>query len=396
MPLSDAGFAVVRKGYDQAQVEAHLRRLDADVRILTTDRDAALDQAAQLNRELDDSRARADRLRAQVRTLVSPQQSVQGMSERMRSMLRLAEDEVAEMLARAETDVNKRVREAEQRAEQIVADARNQVATVRLAAKVDSETAERERAELRAALEADRLASSQAIAEADAAAQHERTRIRTEQEVEHRTGAEALATATAEAEQARAQAWEESEARRALVEEDFAIAMDQRRAEALTALVAEQESTRRTTAEMRASAASEARALVDDARTNAAQVLADAQRRVVELVALRGRLVEQLDGARAVLASTIGDLGRPVDGEVTTPTAVPHAAAEPVAADVPVEAGPPVEASAPVESAPNAEATPATGRSGGNGSGGNGSTAAADTTARRPTPTRRTPTPARR
>ena len=72
------------------------------MRILATDRDAAVDQSAQLTRELDDSRARAERLRAQVRTLVSPQQSVQGMSERMRSMLRMAEDEVAEMLQRAE------------------------------------------------------------------------------------------------------------------------------------------------------------------------------------------------------------------------------------------------------------------------------------------------------
>ena len=61
-PPPPTGFEVVRRGYDQAQVEAHLRRLDADIRILSTDRDAALDQAEQLNRELDDSRARADRL----------------------------------------------------------------------------------------------------------------------------------------------------------------------------------------------------------------------------------------------------------------------------------------------------------------------------------------------
>jgi len=79
-PLPPAGFEVVRRGYDQQQVEAHLRRLDAEIRILTTDRDAAVDQSEQLTRELDDSRARAERLRAQVRTLVSPQQSVQGMS----------------------------------------------------------------------------------------------------------------------------------------------------------------------------------------------------------------------------------------------------------------------------------------------------------------------------
>ena len=98
----DAGFEVVRRGYDQGQVDNHLRRLDAEIQILATDRDAALDQSAQLARELDDARARAERLRVQVRSLVSPPQSVQGMSERMRSMLRLAEDEAGEMLSQAE------------------------------------------------------------------------------------------------------------------------------------------------------------------------------------------------------------------------------------------------------------------------------------------------------
>ena len=37
----------------------HLRRLDAEIQILATDREAALDQSAQLARELDDARARA-------------------------------------------------------------------------------------------------------------------------------------------------------------------------------------------------------------------------------------------------------------------------------------------------------------------------------------------------
>ena len=53
-PPSDAGFEVVRRGYDQAQVDAHLRRLDAELSILVTDRDAALAQSVQLARELDD------------------------------------------------------------------------------------------------------------------------------------------------------------------------------------------------------------------------------------------------------------------------------------------------------------------------------------------------------
>ena len=71
---------MVRKGYDQGQVDNHLRRLDAEIQILATDRDAALDQSAQLSQDLDDARARAERLRVQVRNLVNPTQSVQCMS----------------------------------------------------------------------------------------------------------------------------------------------------------------------------------------------------------------------------------------------------------------------------------------------------------------------------
>ena len=94
----DGGFEVVRRGYDQRQVDSHLGRLDAEIRILVADRNAAVEQATQLGRELDESRARAERLRSQVRTLISPPTSVPGMSERMRSMLRLAEDEVSDCL----------------------------------------------------------------------------------------------------------------------------------------------------------------------------------------------------------------------------------------------------------------------------------------------------------
>jgi hypothetical protein len=50
VPVPYAGFEVVRKGYEQAQVDAHLRRLDAEIRILATDRDAAVDQSARARR----------------------------------------------------------------------------------------------------------------------------------------------------------------------------------------------------------------------------------------------------------------------------------------------------------------------------------------------------------
>jgi hypothetical protein len=321
VPSSDTGFEVVRKGYDQAQVEAHLRRLDAGVRILTADRDAALDQSAQLTRELDDSRARADRLRAQVRTLVSPPQSVQGMSERMRSMLRLAEDEVSEMLMRAETEVNKRVRDAEQRAAQIVTEARSEADAVLATARADAAAAAQESEQVRAELEAERKAGVEANTLADDEAAQERSRI-----------------------------WAESEARRALVEEDFTIAMNQRRKEALADLTAEQIDTRRQTEELRASAAAEARNTIDEAQVRAKQIVADAERRIVELTGLRNRIVDQLGSTRAVLERSLGDLG-PLPEE--RPAADSRGAAQPVAA--PAEAPVATPAASPVDAAPATE-----------------------------------------
>ena len=251
-PLPPAGFEVVRRGYDQEQVEAHLRRLDAEMRILATDRDAAVDQSAQLTRELDDSRARAERLRAQVRTLVSPQQSVQGMSERMRSMLRMAEDEVAEMLQRADNEVTKSLHDAEQKAAGIVEDARAEADAIRMQSKADAEAAEEQDTRRRAELEAAESAHHERLAATpgDGRARDRRgarppgRRAAGARRGRHRRRCRGRA-------QRRSDAWTESETRRRQVEADFRIAMDQRRKEALTALTAEQLATRAATEEMR-------------------------------------------------------------------------------------------------------------------------------------------------
>ena len=323
-PLPPAGFEVVRRGYDQEQVEAHLRRLDAEMRILTTDRDAAVDQSAQLTRELDDSRARAERLRAQVRTLVSPQQSVQGMSERMRSMLRMAEDEVAEMLQRAQTEASRNLHDAEQKAASIVEDARAEADAIRMQSKADAEAAEeadtRRRAELEAAehahderLTADRETFEREIAEA-------RARLAAEQQ-EH---AEAAAAADAEAERRRSDAWTESENQRRQVEADFRIAMDQRRKEALTALTAEQLATRTATEEMRERAHADGRRMVEAAQQEAARIVADAHAAVVRLREQRQRMVAQLAASRAdldALVAALGPLPDEQDSERATPPA---------------------------------------------------------------------------
>src|SRR4029453_6090236 len=98
LPQSGAAFEVVRRGYHQGQVDNHLRWLDAKIQILVTDREAALDQSAQLARELDEARAHAEQVRME-----SARHSVQEMSQQARSMLH----EARQMFQRAEQQISK-------------------------------------------------------------------------------------------------------------------------------------------------------------------------------------------------------------------------------------------------------------------------------------------------
>ncbi|WP_200171820.1 hypothetical protein [Tomitella cavernea] len=97
-------FDVVRKGYDRDQVVEFLRRLDAELRLTATDRDAAAAQASDLAAQLDDARDEIDQLRSEIDRLSVPPTTAEGMSDRISRMLRLASDETAEMRARAEAE----------------------------------------------------------------------------------------------------------------------------------------------------------------------------------------------------------------------------------------------------------------------------------------------------
>ncbi|WP_300007894.1 hypothetical protein [Pseudonocardia sp.] len=316
--LPDAGFDVARRGYDQGQVDSHLRRIDAEIAILTADRNAAVDQAAQLARELDDARERAEKLRAQVRTLAGPPQSVQGMSERMRSMLRLAEDEVAEMLGRAETEAAQRRQEAEQEAAQIVAAAQEEAAAFLGPAQLEAtELAERTVRE-RAQIGQDRITMERKLAADRAELDRELAERRAEAErclADERATVEALLEGQrAELEREITERLRRSEQERAVVEEDFAIAMDQRRSEALRELHAERDATRREIEQMREETAARTSEQVTEAEDRARRMIADAEHRVAELGNVRGRVAEQLDAARNALGRVIGSL-EPVPGE---------------------------------------------------------------------------------
>lgn len=108
-------FDVVRRGYDRDQVEDVLNGLSADLAVISGERDRKSEKLAQLVRQLEMSRtdaqsaaeaaARArnerDSLRAQVAELSTVPHTVDGMSERLQQMIRIAQDEVHDMRSRA-------------------------------------------------------------------------------------------------------------------------------------------------------------------------------------------------------------------------------------------------------------------------------------------------------
>src|SRR5690606_7775583 len=105
VPLG-AGFDFEKRGYNRAQVDEHLERLDADIKMLMSDRDAAISQADDLARQLEAARIEIDDLRGQVERLAQPPTTIEGLSERLQRMLRLAQEEASDTKARAEAEAS--------------------------------------------------------------------------------------------------------------------------------------------------------------------------------------------------------------------------------------------------------------------------------------------------
>ena len=215
VPLG-AGFDIVKRGYSRTQVEEHLERLDSDLRLIAADRDAAMSQAADLARQMERARTDLDELRGTVNRLSLPPTSLEGLSERLQRMLKLAQEEASDTRARAESDA------------------------VHIRTRAESDGA------------ALRNRYQNLIAEVDGR--------RVELETEHRELVEKsqaeFAARIKQAEDDRVKADADAEARRNQVEEDFEIAMAARRTEAMKAL-ATQEATSKGEAERRVREATE-------------------------------------------------------------------------------------------------------------------------------------------
>ena len=286
-----AGFDVVYRGFHRRQVIDHIENLEEQLRFTSLDRAEALAQAADLRKLLEMTRQDLEEARARIERLESTSGTHASATERMHRMLRLAEDETAEMHLQAErecTDLR----------------ARTDVEVAELRAG-----AERESAAMRAEAESELYASRQDCA--TRAAAMERRELEMERrcidlEAQHRQRAdeverectEAVAQAQADADMLlRETALQcnsleaDSERKREKAQQFFERTMTRRRNEAAQHL-REQEALARARSEF----------MVKMACREAQRRLAEVADRTDELHALKRVVHSQLSAARAALS----------------------------------------------------------------------------------------------
>lgn len=100
VPLK-AGFDISLRGFNRDQVKQHLEDLAEDMRVTAADRDAALSQVDYLSRCLERARSEAEALRKQVDRMCRGPVNANELADRLKRMLELANAEAAETTARA-------------------------------------------------------------------------------------------------------------------------------------------------------------------------------------------------------------------------------------------------------------------------------------------------------
>ena len=326
----DGPFPVVRRGFDRAQVEERLGKLLAERDAAHAARQSALADLERLSRELDisrgetraartelnESRATTERLAAQVSELSTIPSSVDGMSDRLQQMVRVAQDEVNDMRARATRGAAQILSMAQAEADELL------------------ENSRQERREF----------------EADQHKSQDELRVRLE---ESRTR---LAQMREEADGQRARLDAELAERRAREEQALASDIAERR-DVLMAELGTQEKRQRDEAQRIVDAAStQARAVVAEAaaeaersRTSLRDQVTRAQDELEQLRALQHQVAEQLTGVRSLLDWTLPRVTSAAPVQTTSPGlplgSMPPQA--PAAVPVPVAAMPPAAATLP-------------------------------------------------
>ncbi|GGM80623.1 hypothetical protein GCM10011609_15620 [Lentzea pudingi] len=299
-----AGFDVVYRGFHRRQVIEHIENLEEQLRFTSLDRAEALAQAADLRKLLEMTRQDLEEARARIERLETTSGSHASATERMHRMLRLAEDETAEMHLQAERECT---------------DLRERTDAEMAALRAE---AERESAAMRAEAESELYASRQDCATRAAAMERrelEMERRCTDLEAQHRQRADEVERECAEAvEQAQADAdmllretalqcnsiEADSERKREKAQQFFELTMTRRRNEAAQHLQ-EQEALARARSEF----------VVKMACREAQRRLAEVADRTDELHELKRVVHSQLSAARAALS---------VAAERVTPVLIPE------------------------------------------------------------------------
>lgn len=147
VPLHEP-FETAIRGFNRRQVLEHLESLDGRIAIAVADRDAALTQVAQLSKALDHLRAQgellahlrreADKATSQVeRILTAPMAEA---SARILQILKLAEEEAAELKTRAEAEIIARRARADQGIAEMRGRAEEQIAGLRACASREAKS----------------------------------------------------------------------------------------------------------------------------------------------------------------------------------------------------------------------------------------------------------------
>lgn len=282
------GFDVVMRGYDRNQVQDAIGRLEDDLRTVVSERDRAISRANDLHLQLEQASSDVTTLNSKLRNAQAP--TFESMGERIASMLRLAEEEASEIRRVAAADAD----EIRATAEGLKAEA-DEYNTSSIAAS------EQALAEARA--EADRV-----LGEAKAeAAQHTEDR--------HREADDHLTKAKDEAQQLRTSTNEEiaaliaqSETTHAQAEEDFEIALRERRTEAHRIETERDRNSRDDAANRVRTAKETAERLVSSAQNRSATMIANAEAEVHHIKTVRASVAAHLAEVRAIVEQVPANL----------------------------------------------------------------------------------------
>lgn len=249
------------RGYDRDQVIDFFRRFDAEMRVIAADRDAATANARELADNLELAREEIEELRREVNKLSVPPTTVQGMSERVSSMLRLASDEASEIRARSEAEAAETLSIARQEAEEHRQEIARQT---------------QEMNERREAMNAEHEATMHAA---------------------HEEAARIVADARAKAEELDARA----QSNRERIQEDFDTTMATRRKEALEQAKQLEATSKAAAKERLDTARAEAESTRQRAASAATERITRAQEVTEQIRTLRARMLAQLAEVRSQL-----------------------------------------------------------------------------------------------